>query len=316
MLARRIAVVDVEADAARAFRSMLEVLSGRTRCRWQLVESVGDANVVVTSGHRPLPPPAHVESKAVVAIVHSCDVRPHTPYVLTHPFRVMQVLSILDEIADDSGATHDAGTAAHAGAAAGPWDFAISLRALGGGGAAGVPQRAQTRDGHDVFVAADLQSYACDAAVGEAIRAGATTLTALAPTTTRRAAQAALRRPAAELFWHNAWHASLRLAPWLDGAASFRIRRWPDFGLIPVQRAQLQIVAALARRDCTRAELARLAPSPRGDVERVLNALSLCGLLAHGGGEAAAPPSRSAHPQSGFLRGLIDGLRERLGRGS
>src|SRR5262249_10498766 len=125
MLAQRVAVVDVEADAAQAFRSMLEVLRGRTRCRWQLVESVDEANVVLTDGRRAPPPGRH----HVVAIVESCDVRPRTPYVLTHPFRVMQVLSILDEIAEDVqsriGPTVEAEREQP-----GAWDFALSLHAL------------------------------------------------------------------------------------------------------------------------------------------------------------------------------------------
>lgn len=314
MLARRIAVVDVEADAARAFRSMLEVLSGRTRCRWQIVDSIGDANVVVTSGHRPLPRP-HDDATPVVAIVHSCDVRPRTPYVLTHPFRVMQVLSILDEIADESANLSDTASPAQTGRAPGIWEFAESVRSLSAAPAATAAHRAYTRDGRDVYVSGDLQTYACDAAVADAIRSGATTLTALSRTAARRVADAPAARPAAELLWHNAWHAATGLAPWLDGAATFRIRRWPDFGLIPARRAQLQIVAALARRDCTRADLARIVPSARADIERALNALSLCGLLAHSG--RGLPPQRapSAPEPPGFLRGLIDGLRDRLGRG-
>lgn len=102
MGALQVAVVDVEADAALAFRSMLGVLQGRMSARWQLVDSVDSADAVVTSNWRLLDEwRRRAGSGRVVAIVGKDDAgaRPDAIYVLNHPFRVMQVLSVMDDIA-------------------------------------------------------------------------------------------------------------------------------------------------------------------------------------------------------------------------
>lgn len=318
-MSRTVAVVDVQFDAAQAFRSMLEVLNGRTRCRWQLVDSVDDANVIVTAftHGRSLLSSWQKRDKRIVAIVETCDLRPETQYVLTHPFRVMQVLSILDEIADESaqaGGRPDAEVRHQVVDPLAAWDFARSVRAL----AASTPQwdwyRAQARDGRDVLVSGNLRSYACHASMIQSLRAGSLVLGSLEPATAQKVPQRQERRPIGELLWHNAYAAGATLAPWLRADAAFRVRHWPDFGVIPPTRARLQLVAALSGRSCTRNELARLTGAPRGEIDRVLSALSLCGFLhpddsavrdAHGGGVASSRPGT-------MIRALIGGLRKRL----
>ena len=307
---RRLAVADVAADAAHAFRSMLDVLNGRTSCAWQLVESVDDADVVVTGRADHTHAPVRLEGKRIVAIIESADVRmrAHTPYVLTHPFRVMQVLAILDEIAEDYKRPE---LRIVSDAQSGHWDFAESVRALGAAHVQAPWYRTHTAEGAEIIVTGNLHSFACEAAVFEQVRAGSTTLSALVSANVQSVPARYVRHPACELFWHNAYHAGAALAPWLDGRGSFHIRRWPDFGTIPSSRLHLQLVAMLARRSCSRTQLGRAADAPMADVDRLLNALSLCDLLVC---ETSAPLARvqSTAPLPGFIRSLLGSLRRSL----
>jgi len=313
MLSRSLAVVDVEADAALAFRSMLDILDGRTLCRWKLVDSVDEAQVVVAGFTRGRSGAdwRHPD-KQLVAIVESTDVRPQTPYVLTHPFRVMQVLTILNELADQPVLPARAAAAA----AAKEWEFAESVRALAGQPVQSAWYRGETAEGGEVLVAAQQHGYAGEAAVIERICRGAVPLSALVPTKVQNVPTHYARRPMAELLWHNAYHASAKLAPWLDASAAFRAKRWPDFGVIPASRPRLQLVAALSGRALHRAELVALGHMAASEVDRVLNALSLCDLISTD--KPSLPPMQRgdtpARPQ-GFLRALIGGLRQRLGGG-
>lgn len=306
---RRLTIADVGSDAAHAFRSMLDVLVGRMSCAWELVDSIHDADVVVTGDPGRLVPPPALNGKRIVAISESVDVRlrQYTPYVLTHPFRVMQVLAILDEVAEDLKRPE-----LHIvrGPEIGCWDFAESVRALAGGIASLTWHRAHTTEGGEVLVTGNLQGFACEGGVYEQVRSGSTRLSRLSVATMQGIAARYVRRPFAELLWHNAWHASTTLAPWLDSGACFRIREWPDFGVIAPTRQQLQLVAAMAHRAFSRAQLTRLAEAETSEVDRLLNALSLCDLL--GVEKNLAAPGRAAAPLPGFLRVALGSLRRSL----
>jgi hypothetical protein len=292
---------------------MLDILDGRTHCRWRLVDSVDEAQVIVAgfSGGRSGLSDWRHPNKHLVAIVESSDVRPQTPFVLTHPFRVMQVLSILNEIADLAMPVR-----ARAVSSTEEWEFAQSVRALSGQPVESAWYRCETADGREVLVAAAQHGYASEAGVIEQICRGKAPLSALVPTRVQTVPAQYERRPMAELLWHNAYHASAKLAPWLDAGAAYRARRWPDFGVIPATRPRLQLVAALSARALNRSELVAMGHMAPSEVDRLLNALSLCDLIASER-SATSPAERNdaqARP-AGFLRALIGGLRQRLGMG-
>jgi len=311
MVPRRVTLADVSGDAAYAFRSMLELLNGRTNCAWQLVESIEQAEVVVTANTRHFASPTTLlHGKQVVAIIETADVRlrPNTPYVLTHPFRVMQVLAILDEIADDYKRPE---LRIVRNPQAGHWDFAESARALVGAHSQAPWYSTRTADGAEIIVTGNLHSFACEAAAFEQVRAGATMLSALVPANVQSVPPRYVRHPSFELFWHNAYHAGTALAPWLEARGNFHIRRWPDFGTIPATRLHLQLVAMLAKRSCSRTQLANAADAPMVEVDRLLNALSLCDLLVF----ESSPPVAHAQPTAplpGFIRSLLGSLRRSL----
>ena len=309
MALRRLTIADVGADATHAFRSMMEVLSGRMSCAWELVESIDEADVVVTGNPEQLDHPAPLKGKRIVAIVEKADVRlrAHTPYVLTHPFRVMQVLAILDEIADDF--KHPELRIVR-NPQADQWEFAESVRALVAGPVKSAWYRTRTTDGAGIIITGNLHNCACDATVFEQVRYGTTGLSALTPTSVQSVPARYVKRPLVELLWQNAYHASVALAPWLDPNGLYRVGRWPDFGTIPPTRQHLQLVAAMSRRALSRAQLGRVVEASPGEIDRLLNALSLCNLLAV---ETAVPvAAKSASPLPGFLRSMLGSLRRSL----
>jgi len=317
MTARRLAITDVGEAAAHALRSIFDVLNGRTACRWELVGDPADADVVATSDFDTNSSRTHdarVRGKRVIAIVESTDARARvqTPYILMHPFRVMQVLSVLDEIADDLKhpelriASNDGPN---------PWAFAESVRALSALSAPATWYRAQDRNGAEIIVTGNLHGCACEPQLFEQIRSGTTTLGALAPALVHSVPARYVRPPMTELLWHNAITASAALAPWLSARGSFRLVRWPDFGSIPSTRAQLQMVAALSRRACTPPELARATGASEPEIHRLLNALSLCGLLSVSEYTLADRSEAAAGTSvGGVIHALIGGLRRSLMR--
>jgi hypothetical protein len=66
----------------------------------------------------------------------------------------------------------------------------------------------------------------------------------------------------------------------------------------------------LARRSCSRAQLAHATQAPMADVDRLLNALSLCDLLVFE--TAPAPRAQTTAPLPGFIRSLLGSLRRSL----
>lgn len=311
MTTRRITLAtDVGNDAAHAFRSMLEVLSGRTSCAWQLVDTIERADVVVSGNAAQLMSTSPARDRRVIAVVEKAapGIRPNTPYVLTHPFRVMQVLSMLDEIEDEYKRPE---MRIERSPELGHWDFAESVRALAATSSQASWYCAKTAAGAEVIVTGNLHSFACEAVVFEQIRTGSTTLSALAPASVQSVPLNYVRRPACELFWHNAFNASMALAPWIEGRGSFHIRRWPDFGTIPATRQHLQLVAMLAKHGCSRAQLAHATNAAMVDIDRLLNALSICDLLVFEESTAVARAKPSAQ-LPGFFRSLLSSLRRSL----
>lgn len=310
MIMRQLAITDLSADAARAFRSMLEVLSGRTSVTWNLVETLVGADVIVTGEPARVNPVwSAQQGKRIVAIIEGGQKRAsqHAPYVLQHPFRVMQVLAILEEIAEDYKRPE---LRIVRGAESGLWDFAESVRAAAGQGSPPAWYRTQTATGAEIIVTGTLTSCACESAVFANICNQTVSLAPLAQTVVQSVPARYTKRPLSELLWYNTWHASSALAPWLDPDALYGIRRWPDFGTIPPSRQQLQLVAMIARRPLSRIALARAVEASSSEIDRTLNALSLCGFIA----PKPAPQVRAqdTSPLPGFIRSLLGSLRRRI----
>ena len=310
---RRIAVLGLGDDATHAFQSMLKVLDGRSSAAWEL--STPERAEVLMAGTQSNEPAIERwarTDKPMIAVYEGGTARPLGAHTLCHPFRVMQLLGVLDDV-ERTLATTTPLPAANAPAAVerlhAGWAFAESLRRLARTTATG---RLYAAAGV-LFVQDDLSGYFAST---DLMRQLAHRYVELPPLEPAHGPQPGSheRRPVLELAWFCGLNGPAGLAPWLDRGARHRLRRWPDFGLVRGTREQLALSATLSRDAYTVERLAQATQQPHAQVERFLNACSMAGILAS---TTEAPPAEPAlaMPVASTSRfgNLIRGLRRRLG---
>lgn len=321
MKTRSIAVLGLNKDAEKAFQSMLAIVAPRAHAHWTIAPPES-ADVLMAS---PLADPVIVENwtrseKPLIEVRGMGPLRSMSAFFLQHPFRVMQLLTLLDDVAralDSTSAQASAGTltpVADAAAVGGEWAFAQSLREW------------MRRPVHDelfhavaaigtVHVRSDACAYRASDEVIGALREGSLRLGALEPVVPGNDASsdaASEWRPALELIWWTGWWSAPRLAPWVEADRMYRLRRWPDFGRVPGAQGALSLCALLARSPCTRDRLAATSGRSMSDINRFFNASTLTGLLVPHM-EPVQPVLSPAPARSGRWDSLLRGLRERLG---
>ena len=309
MRTRRIAVVGLNDDAARAFRSMLKIVDGMSQAEWR-VSAPDDADVLMAGIDAR---EAVVErwartQKPLIAVHESREERPMTPFTLCHPFRVTQLLGVLDDVERSLDSSPVPPVALPAKTAPPPWAFAESLRSLSQCSADGHRYAAASLDG-TVFVPDDLSAYYIDPGSLERLRRGELRLPPLRQDTSMIPADF-LRRPVFELAWFIGLHESASLAPWLDVDAAYRLSCWPDFGMVSGTHEHLALAALLAREAQQREPLAQMTNQPLAGVDRFLNACTMAGLLDSSPGSTARAAGGPAALRFGSL---LRNLGQRLG---
>lgn len=95
-------------------------------------------------------------------------------------------------------------------------------------------------------------------------------------------------------------------APWMSDRDRYRLTRWPNLGALPADVDEVRMFAILANVDASPAELAATAGRTIGKAQRVLNALSLMGILRTSP-TAPAPvlPPEPPTETPGFFRRLL-----------
>jgi len=229
-------------------------------------------------------------------------------FALRLPFRVMQLLSVLDEVATFLSAPPVASSMrGHS-----KWAAAESLRALMARGSESGWQVATGSAGHRLWIGASHAAALPDALL--ALRAGT-----FHPGGFERADTAppagVVDFSVADVAWFIGLNGPDDLAPWLSPEGVYRLRRWPDLARLGTTDALIELCALAAARDHTPAGLATTARVPREFVHRFLAAASLAGLLVSVSreGEPARPQAAEAAPVSGWSR-LIGDLRRHLRR--
>lgn len=294
--------VGLSRDASLALHSMLKIVHGRSVAHWQLSESA-EADVVFVGGEAAVPAwhAADGRGKLLIEVTDGRSTSTTAPFVLRHPFRVMQLLTLLDRVAE-----HLAAAAPQV--ADGPWATALafhdaSLCESGVGW-----RMARTGCGERLWL-----DEALVRASGQTLREareGLLRLSAFGPAD-RPPPEDTITGAKAELGWHLGWHAPAGLPPWLDPECSYGLRRWPDFGRLGATESTLEICAELSVRPQTPAGLGRATGRTAADVSHVLTAASLAGWLvepARGGVPVRLPASPL---RSGWSR-LVSQLRKRL----
>lgn len=303
----KICDVGLPADTSHAFHSMLKIVSGRSKAAWSL-GGIADADVMIasTDGDPASCTAWGASGKPMVLVVDDRCSCPPAPFVLRHPFRVMQLLSILDDVAEQFQLP-SASKAVERRA----WPAAESLRQCMQQAGGGDWHVAHGTGGEEVWIGRG-QAHALPVTMMR-LREGRLGLGAFQPTRTAAWPES---KPFAlcDLAWYVGLHGTDELAPWLAGEAAYRLRRWPDFGRVGVRPWLLELSAHAATHAWTPADLASATGQSLAHVHRFLNAASLAGLLAatHAEGDRPAP-ARAAQALPNGWRQLLGGLRRRLG---
>lgn len=305
----KICDVGLSADASSVLRSMLKVVESRSLVKWRQ-SSLAQAQVLI----------AHVDSdpallaawqasgKPVVFITEERNRAVTSPFVLRHPFRVMQLLATLDSVAE-----HVRGNGTLVAEDDGVWAATQSLREL-----------LTSRSDPGWYFAADAasadvesgfwirrdQAYALPR-VHERLRTRQLSLATFVPTAVA-APDSASAMPVADLAWLAGLNTPDELAPWLQPDTAYRLRRWPDLGRVGASCALIELSALAAARADAPAELMRKSGYAPGCVHHFLAAASLAGLLAAESINSARSKETAPPPGArGWLR-LVNGLRRHL----
>jgi hypothetical protein len=302
---QRICDIGLSADASRAFHSMLKVVDGRSSASWQPSDFDHADVLLAHAGSDPAQLVAWVKTgKPVVMVVDERTGRPPSPFVLQYPFRVMQLLSMLDDVVE-----HMEHSTARAVDVDSEWSAAESLRLLMSHAGARNWHVAQGEGGATVWVGS-----------GEA-RATPGTITrmrtwrlAIGSFRATNDSPAANAQPFAlcDAAWFVGMNGPNQLAPWLLADAAYRLRRWPDFGRLGATHDVIELSALLAAGAHTPASLVDASGLAPAEVHRFLTAASLACLLTSAPRvETSAPLPTASQPKSGWMR-FVGDLRRRL----
>jgi hypothetical protein len=301
----RICDIGLSVDASLAFHSMLKIVDGRSLASWQSSDA-GEADVLlVHANSNPGALSAWTSSgRPAVLVIDDRASWPPAPFVLRYPFRVMQLLSLLDNIAEHlrSRSTRVASDGA-------AWAGAVSLRHL----------MAQTGErgwhiahaGDRAFLwVGDSHAHALPATL-QGLREGKLALGAFSaaseppPAATQ---SCALR----DIAWFVGAHGPTELAPWLRPDTNYRLRQWPDFGRLGAAPHMIELAAVAAASAHGPADLVERAGCTPADAHRFLAAASLAGLLTSVPRAYAIEHPRNVAPARGAWTRFVADLRRHL----
>ncbi len=125
-------------------------------------------------------------------------------------------------------------------------------------------------------------------------------------------------RPLDPLLWSIGFHAfGDEPAPWLAAGYRYRLRRWPALSGIDVGLDQVRMIAMLGNAFATADELSVAALTRLGEAQRLINGLSVAGLLRRSAVALAPEGVDQLDPATASgsrTAGLFTRLRERWGR--
>ncbi len=314
--------------ALQLFDSMLWVFRGTTRANWNL-SSPSEADVVVVHHAEPAERIAQWRAQGKVIVVLRTEASLHNgdDHTLIYPFPASQVMSLLERL--------DAQLDGHEPAPAPPrlepaevapaeprsWSLVESIRTLRAARNPELWLAVRNAEQPLLWLRGDAAKYQCSTATLQAIHEGTLPLDGL--TLERSLPRFGLvSGRGSEFTWFAAYHTSDMLAPWLSEAVPYRLRRWPDLGLLrpadpAALGAQLRITATLDSAPATAAELPTRAGVSQEQAVRTLNALAACDLIEVAVAATAAERTsfKIERPKMGF-RQLFDSIRRHLHLGS
>lgn len=310
---RNYALMGLSQDSAHAFRGIMSVLSGRTRCAWLQAEPTAADVLILGPQFDDDSAPALIEAaRCVVRMTLTDD--PHLGDVtrLEYPFRVFQVLSVLEEVEAKLGS--EAVKATGVVGRNSSWSLFDAIRQYAGRTSHQQWLTSQFEDGRTLFVRDDFSVFAADDSVHADLSVGKLPQSGL---TVGVAPPAELvKRPGQQLLWTVGLHSGRgNLSGTLDSSAGYKLLAWPDFGVMRPKREHLQLCALLARHLRTPEQLVAGTQLSSETVNRFLNACVLSGLLhiERNAPDLVTKTGRADLRRTGFMASLVSSIRSKLG---
>ncbi|MED5387743.1 MAG: hypothetical protein VX793_02755 [Pseudomonadota bacterium] len=95
---RKISVSGLTQDAASAFVSMMGIINGRCSVIWENAEP-SQADVLLVADKAPAQTSGLKSGKPCIVVYPSSQERPNAPFTLSHPFRAMHMIRVLEDVA-------------------------------------------------------------------------------------------------------------------------------------------------------------------------------------------------------------------------
>ena len=95
---RKISVSGLTHDSASAFVSMMGIINGRCSVIWENADP-GQADVLLVAASEARHLPAGKGDKPCIVVYPSSQNRPNAPFTLSHPFRAMNMIWVLEDVA-------------------------------------------------------------------------------------------------------------------------------------------------------------------------------------------------------------------------
>lgn len=291
-------------------RSLVRLIAGRTRERWDHAAEDGAIDLLIAA-HHALPVSPRIGAATLIARVADGEAAA-APLTLARPFRARALIELLDDVSERlrSGAVarpvivHDGPTLAEqlyrlaADSDSDRWvRFDLDGEPL-----------LHARSASGPFVADSIEAVIASASRRDAVQ------TLMPPD----AGAIAAARPMAPLLWSIglAWRSGP--CPVAPPGARVAVSRWPDFSRFPHRAEHMRLMARIARIPSTAAELVADAGITTEDAHGFINALLLsrCGHVQAGAPAhriTAAPAVPLPVMAAASQRGLLVRIRARLG---
>lgn len=270
----RVCDVGLSEDASHAFRSMIKVVQGGTTMTWELSDpDHAQVLFVHCSSDSSVRDACCKAGKPWVCILDGCCRQSDCQRVLRHPFRVMQLIDVLNDTARELQADSSPTPANQP-----QWAVLDALHQLTSSTPLTgwhVADGASAADGQ-VWIGPG-SALASDAVIRQ-LRSQQWTLSRLEKASSKPAGDVRLIawRDMAWWFGMNTPHG---LAPWLHDDAVYWLSRWPDFGRLGAHVGDIELAAWASSGAHTPAELVEKSGYPEHKVHRFLAAASLAQLL-------------------------------------
>ncbi|MGJ3255613.1 MAG: hypothetical protein ACFE0K_04745 [Alcanivorax sp.] len=95
---RKISVSGLTHDSASAFVSMMGIINGRCSVIWENADP-GQADVLLVTAKEGRRATTSQSDKPCILVYPSSQDRPDAPFTLSHPFRAMNMIRVLEDVA-------------------------------------------------------------------------------------------------------------------------------------------------------------------------------------------------------------------------